>query len=425
MYPKEGEPRQASFADAFKKEEVQGAFIKYLFPEGCDSPKVEIDEASLKTLFAENSKGRNANDGKTLGADGKPIDAFIASGVNDLGGNTPKTSGARTSKNLNLNGDNLTSRNIDGLNGAVPGHNEAVPGHSGAVSGHNGAVDGHNGATGGLSGSGRNQNGNLHGNPNGNLNGGNGVSRGSADLSGAIVGTPKSGPGREYLTAAIEAQAKIGNPTSANPGNTDLLNANDRQSKLGPGREINLTAGKSGSPGPSVNSGAPGRTVNSGAPGSQTHSVSPGSIANSGTPGSVVKSGAPGSPANTISPSIAISGVTGSGLAAHAGRGKSNLDAANPINGLLKSGALVSKTVPFRNAEGTCSDTCCDDNRPQVLMSRMTPGSCCKGVAKIVIPLEMEKLGKIATSEILDITNEINNAEMLQKLLKLVEKYQL
>lgn len=79
--------------------------------------------------------------------------------------------------------------------------------------------------------------------------------------------------------------------------------------------------------------------------------------------------------------------------------------------------------TPYKALDTKCSDTCCDDNRPQILMSRTSPGSCCKGVSKIVIPLDMETLGRIATSEIIDITNETNNVEMLQKLLKLVEKY--
>lgn len=79
--------------------------------------------------------------------------------------------------------------------------------------------------------------------------------------------------------------------------------------------------------------------------------------------------------------------------------------------------------TPYKTLDSKCSDTCCDDNRPQILMSRTSPGSCCKGVSKIVIPLDMETLGRIATSEIIEITNETNNVEMLKKLLKLVEKY--
>lgn len=79
--------------------------------------------------------------------------------------------------------------------------------------------------------------------------------------------------------------------------------------------------------------------------------------------------------------------------------------------------------TPYKTLDTQCSDTCCDDNRPQILMSRSSPGSCCKGVSKIVIPLDMETLGRIATSEIIEITNEANSVEMLKKLLKLVEKY--
>lgn len=91
--------------------------------------------------------------------------------------------------------------------------------------------------------------------------------------------------------------------------------------------------------------------------------------------------------------------------------------------------SLIDRPEPitnrFKNVESKCSDTCCDDNRPQILMTRASPNSCCKGVSKIVIPIDMEILGKIGTSEIIEITNEPHTVEMLKKLLKLVEKYAL
>jgi hypothetical protein len=100
-----------------------------------------------------------------------------------------------------------------------------------------------------------------------------------------------------------------------------------------------------------------------------------------------------------------------------------------PTKPQTKSPSTTSKQVPttsYKNNEiNKCSDTCCDDNRPQILMSRAAPDSCCKGVSKIVIPIEMEKLARISTSEIIDITNESNNHAMLNKLIKLVEKYEL
>lgn len=80
---------------------------------------------------------------------------------------------------------------------------------------------------------------------------------------------------------------------------------------------------------------------------------------------------------------------------------------------------------PFKLADIKCSDTCCDDNRPQILLSRASPGSCCKGVSKIVIPIDMDVLGRMSTPEILEITNETSSIIMLQKLLKLAEKYKL
>ncbi|CRL01925.1 CLUMA_CG015328, isoform A [Clunio marinus] len=95
-----------------------------------------------------------------------------------------------------------------------------------------------------------------------------------------------------------------------------------------------------------------------------------------------------------------------------------------PINTFTPD-ARASLTPQYRNENKECSDTCCDDNRPQILLSRSTLGSCCKGVAKIVIPLPMETLSKISTSEIIEITSETSNIVMLEKLLKLVEKYKL
>lgn len=79
--------------------------------------------------------------------------------------------------------------------------------------------------------------------------------------------------------------------------------------------------------------------------------------------------------------------------------------------------------TPYKHRDSKCSDTCCDDNRPQILMSRASKDSCCKGVSKIVIPIETEVLNRIPTEEIVSVVNESNNVEMLQKLLKLAEKY--
>lgn len=82
----------------------------------------------------------------------------------------------------------------------------------------------------------------------------------------------------------------------------------------------------------------------------------------------------------------------------------------------------VQIITPYKNAK-KCSDTCCDDNRPQILLSRASSDSCCKGVGKIVLPIDMELLAKIGTDEIIQITSISSNTEMLKKLLKLVEKY--
>jgi hypothetical protein len=81
------------------------------------------------------------------------------------------------------------------------------------------------------------------------------------------------------------------------------------------------------------------------------------------------------------------------------------------------------KSLPPPQNDQKCSDTCCDDNRPQILMSRASPDSCCKGVAKIVVPIPMDLLARISIDEIIQVTNEANNVEMLKKLLTLAEKY--
>lgn len=83
--------------------------------------------------------------------------------------------------------------------------------------------------------------------------------------------------------------------------------------------------------------------------------------------------------------------------------------------------------TPYKTLDNNnkCSDTCCDDNRPQILMSRAGPNSCCKGVAKIVIPINMETLSRMAIDEIIQVVNIVDNVEMLKKLLKLAEKYNL
>lgn len=79
----------------------------------------------------------------------------------------------------------------------------------------------------------------------------------------------------------------------------------------------------------------------------------------------------------------------------------------------------------LKSVNGISSNTCCDENRTQILLSQGSTGSCGQGISKIVIPVVSEKLAKISMAELLEVTGETNNVEMLRKLLKLVEKYNL
>lgn len=88
---------------------------------------------------------------------------------------------------------------------------------------------------------------------------------------------------------------------------------------------------------------------------------------------------------------------------------------------------LPEPATPYKapDTNSLCSDTCCDDNRPQILMSKASSGSCCKGVSKIVIPIDSAILEKLSITEISDLNSLTSSVEMLQKLLKFVEKHQI
>lgn len=71
---------------------------------------------------------------------------------------------------------------------------------------------------------------------------------------------------------------------------------------------------------------------------------------------------------------------------------------------------------------GSCGEACCEENRPQIVMPSIDSKSCCKDVAKILIPIDLSEIEKVPVIEISKITNEADPAKMLLKLLKLVEK---
>lgn len=69
-----------------------------------------------------------------------------------------------------------------------------------------------------------------------------------------------------------------------------------------------------------------------------------------------------------------------------------------------------------------CSDTCCEQNRPQVFFPQIDSNSCCKNVSKLVLPIDLSELDNVAVAEITKITSEIDPVKMLLKLMRLIEK---
>ena len=83
------------------------------------------------------------------------------------------------------------------------------------------------------------------------------------------------------------------------------------------------------------------------------------------------------------------------------------------------------KEIVAADINNQCQDCCEDTHRPTILMTRNSETTCCKkDVAKLSIPISMEKLAKIAMTELIEITSETNTINMLKKLLALAEKYQ-
>ena len=92
--------------------------------------------------------------------------------------------------------------------------------------------------------------------------------------------------------------------------------------------------------------------------------------------------------------------------------------------------ASPTKTIPMNplvpvEVNNQCQDCCEDTQRPTLLMARNSEKTCCKkDVAKLSIPISMDKLAKISMTELIEITSETNTITMLKKLLALAEKYQ-
>lgn len=63
---------------------------------------------------------------------------------------------------------------------------------------------------------------------------------------------------------------------------------------------------------------------------------------------------------------------------------------------------------------------CCDDDKARIVLSPTKTG-----ISKIVIPFDTELLNKCSVEEIIDITSEQDNVELLKKLLKFAQRYKL
>lgn len=70
--------------------------------------------------------------------------------------------------------------------------------------------------------------------------------------------------------------------------------------------------------------------------------------------------------------------------------------------------------------------SCCDDSKPQIILPHANDANGCgKSVAKIVIPIDLSAIQKISMNEIVELASEKVNIEIIRKLLKLAEKYQI
>lgn len=313
VYPKDGgPPRQASFVQSFNEDELRSANIRYFFPDGCQSPQIEIDQ---KALLLEKTPKASQDSSSVLNRDG---------------GNVERGEG-------NLNEPNYRSGRLRELGGD----------------------------------SGKEV-------PKTNLNG---KSSGKTDGSDSGSGTKIDNPN------LLEALA--GKSTGdENPG----LSGEKAKGGQTPAALISETA--TGGENAAIKSG--GLNVDS----SSIKKVIP------------IKTKDLDS-SKGLQPSLSVEPLPSRGL--------------NDAKTYLPTNAFNNGVTPFKQLDNgqKCSDTCCDDNRPQILLSRPTENSCCKAVSKIIIPVEMDVLGRIPMAELLEISSEVKNIEMLQKLLKLVEKYKL
>lgn len=70
--------------------------------------------------------------------------------------------------------------------------------------------------------------------------------------------------------------------------------------------------------------------------------------------------------------------------------------------------------------ESQCFTQCCDEEKARIVLSPTRTG-----ISKIVIPFETELLSRCSVNEIIEITTEQNNIQLLKKLLKFAKRYKL
>lgn len=476
VYPNDGsEPRKASFVDSFNEEEINSANIRYFFPDGCQSPQIEVGSFDLKSIFPELSNiGTSKPNGKVV-AKIVPVD------------NNALRSSSRTGKNLNS--EDL-SRPIAI---ATPAIHNVVPVGNGVTPGHSANIPSPGGPSTGIPSPGAPSTGiSSPGGPSTDISS-SGVPSSSSPASGIpSAGGPTGGPtngGRANIPSSgvspigPSSGVSSGSPSTGGPssGNGHLHYLPPAGSPTNGGHSASVPS--LGVPLLGVSSGVPSTGTKSTGTPSTKGTISGGHSASVSSSGgkaigshfaSVSSSSGPsttgGRTANVPSPFVTLSGVplTGPSSKVHSAAVSSTgghsasvslssgpsttgglssaartLESTNTVKPKLTEGSVKvspvkpatdpskngfkppSPITPFQKIEGTCSDTCCDDSRPQILMSRASPGSCCRGVSKLVVPIDMEILGRMSTSEIIEVTNETSSKMMLQKLLSLVEKYSL
>jgi hypothetical protein len=321
--------RKASFVQSFNEEEIRSANIRYFFPEGCQSPKIEVD-ATVQLAPTQRKSSE------------VPVQVQTSTGGNSRG-KSPKAIDFGNGENIQQNVQPLdkTSESSTGGRSNVPISVQPLTNPAlEATSRYQTTTSRYEASE-----------------------------QSTAARSGPS--TLRSGP-VTTLSEALDVDSKPSEPST------------DRS------ESSNLYSKPSNSPFPS--------------------STSPSSPSTSP------------SPPLTFAPRITTPRIETTVPALSSPRGIFLSTPGTP--GLyITPNTSKFKSIPLPQNDQKCSDTCCDDNRPQILMSRASPDSCCKGVAKIVVPIPMDLLARISTDEIIQVTSEANNVEMLKKLLTLAEKY--